>query len=115
VQKLKVSVILGSNAYAWYWAKRLCFFRLWDVGIQFGLINVSLDIGHRQRDRKRETVFTQGIILYNEKGQHVYLQRVIVKVNLRLDNLATSLVTRQRSSLRIEYDLNFAWKMSHKI
>jgi len=40
---------------------------------------------------------------------------VIGKVNLKLDNLATSLVTRQRSSLGTEYDLNFAWKMSHKI
>jgi len=40
---------------------------------------------------------------------------VIGKVNLKLDNLATSLATRQRSSLGIEYDLNFAWKMSHKI
>jgi len=40
---------------------------------------------------------------------------VIAKVNLKPDNLTTSLVTRQRSSLRIEYDLNFALKMSHDI
>jgi hypothetical protein len=40
---------------------------------------------------------------------------VTVQVYLKLVNLATNLVTRQRSSLRIEYDINFAWKMSHKI
>jgi hypothetical protein len=39
---------------------------------------------------------------------------MIATVNLQLHSPATSLVTRQRSSLRIEYDLNFAWKMSHK-
>jgi hypothetical protein len=40
---------------------------------------------------------------------------VIGKVNLKPDNLEASLVTRKRSSLGIEYDLNFAKKMSHKI
>ena len=28
-----------------------------------------------QTDRKRETMSTQGIILYTEKGPHAYLQR----------------------------------------
>jgi len=59
---------------------------------------------------------TQGIILYTEKKDRMFIfNEGIRKVNLKLDNLATSLVTRQRSALRIEYDLSFAWKMSNKI
>lgn len=78
------------------------------------LINVALEIGHRQTEREKRCPH-KALFFILKKDRMLICNEVSVKVNLKLDNLARSLVTRQSSSLLIEYDLNFAWKMSHKI